>query len=130
MEPDMKASPMPNPGPYKDRRRAPRLENRGRLLLQLVSDDAPVKMHDFSTGGFSLVSPTPFVPGKVHKFRIGPRGGPFALLSARVAYSRRLSRHQQGDEYLIGLAFEKLDAASRKSVDRLLDALTGTLSFE
>ena len=126
----MRASPMPNPGPYKDRRRAPRIENRGRLVLQLVSDEAPVTLHDFSTGGFSLVSPTPFVPGKVHKFRIGPHRGPFALLSARVAYSRRLSRHRHGDEYLIGLAFDKLDEAGRKAVDRLLDALTGTLSFE
>jgi hypothetical protein len=87
-------------------------------------------MHDFSSDGFSLVSPTPFVAGKVHKFRLGPRDGPYAVLAARVAYCRRFSRHRHGDEYLIGLAFEDLGEAGRKAVDRLMDALTGTLSFE
>ena len=63
-------------------------------------------------------------------FPLGKDGDPIALLSARVVYSRRFSRHRHGDEYLIGLAFEDLGEAGRKAVDRMLDALTGTLTFE
>lgn len=126
----MSTAPQPTATGHADRRRAPRLENFGRLHAEILAADVPVEVYDFSSGGLALISQAPLVPGKVYRLRIGPRGGQAVELSARVAHCRRFSRHRHGDEYHSGLAFKNLDEAGRQAVDRLIDVLTSTLSFE
>lgn len=123
-------APQPSPTSHPDRRRSPRIENLGRLHAEVLTADVPVTIYDFSTGGLSLLSQAPLIPGKVHRLRIGARGGPSVELSARVAHCRRFSRHRHGDEYHSGLAFKDLDETGRRAIDGLIDVLTSTLSFE
>lgn len=124
----MSASRKPNSQP--DRRLSPRVENRGVLKAEMLSDEAPLTIHDFSSGGFSVLSGVPFVVGDVHRFRFTPRTGQPVVLPAAVVYCHRFSRHRHGDEYLTGLTFTDVDERRQAAIDALLDRLTSGLSFE
>ena len=113
-----------------DRRRSPRVENRGVLKAEMLSDAAPLTVHDFNSGGFSVLSAVPFLVGDVQRFRITPRDGQPVILSAAVVHSHRYSRHRHGDEYLTGLTFTDVDDRKQAAIDDLLARLTSGLSFE
>ncbi len=122
----MSASPNPDAGP--DRRQSPRVENRGVLKAEMLSDAAPLTIHDFGLAGFSVLSGVPLAVGDVHRFRITPRDGDPVVVSATVVHCHRYSRHRHGDEYLTGLSFADVDDRSRAAIDGLLDRLASGLS--
>lgn len=124
----MSASRKPDSRP--DRRQSPRVKNRGVLKAEMLSDAAPLTIHDFSPGGFSILSGVPFVVGDVHRFRLTPRTGQPVVLPAAVVYCHRFSRHRHGDEYLTGLTFTAVDERGRAAIDALQDRLTSGPSFE
>ncbi len=127
----MSLTPQGKPTPFVDRRQSLRLEALGRITATWLSGKLPVEIYDVCSGGFSMVTDVALQIDSIHRFRVqAARTGPALEVSARVRYCRPFSRPQGADQYLTGLAFAALDAKGRAAVDRLLDSLTSTLSFD
>jgi len=127
----MSPTPHGKPAPFVDHRRSPRIEALGRLEAVWLSGTGSVEVYDVSAGGFSVVTDVAFAVNSTHRFAFGSgTTGPSFEVSARVRYSRQFSDPERNVQYLTGLSFSGLDARGRAAVDRLIDTLTSTLSFD
>jgi len=126
----MSPTPQGRPAPFVDRRRSPRIEAFGRITATAKAGTSPVELYDIGAGGFSVVSDAPLDVNSIHGFTFHAASGQQVDVSARVRYCRQFSGPKRSVQYLSGLSFAGLDAAGRQAVDRLIDGLTSTLSFD
>lgn len=80
---------------------------------------AAMDVHDVSLGGFSAETAMPFFQGRRHDFEFTPPAGAPIIVSARVAYCRRISEVDAAPRYHSGFEFTPLDE-SRASIDALI----------
>jgi len=109
------------------RRRAPRLETPG-YRAYVLDLNIPLKLLDVATGGFGAASRRSFRPGDVHRFSIRTPQGETLVVSARATHCRRGAAADDDGYYVTGWQFVTTDE-NRRTVDRLLDSLTGSLTF-
>lgn len=127
----MSPTPQGQPASFVDRRRSPRIEALGRISVAVQGGTVPVELYDIGAGGFSLVTDVPLEVNSVHRFVFRVVSSAQEVkASARVRYCRQFTGPERSVQFLSGLSFANLDAAGRAAVDRLIDSLTSTLSFD
>jgi len=119
----------PNSKGFRERRQSPRLDILERLEIRLLAGSPVVQPHNLGAGGFSVSSGAPFSVGAVHRFVITPKsGGSAASLAAKVVYCHREPGNLS--QFVSGFVFVTSTERDLAKIEGLLDAMTGTLSFD
>jgi hypothetical protein len=116
---------------HDDRRRAPRVDVRGRLDTRLEPPAQSVTVRDISVGGFLIESPEPFPVDAIHQFRVAaPDGGWEEMLTARSVHCRA----HGGDgasRYFTGFAFlHPTGPEARSRIMQLIDQVTSVVTYD
>jgi hypothetical protein len=117
--------PSSTSGTPADRRRYRRVQVRGLLRGQVVTMATAMDVQDLSLGGFSAETAMPFFQGRLYEFEFTPPAGAPVVLSAHVAYCRRISEVDAAPRYHSGFQFTPL-AQSQASVDALIAQVAPT----
>jgi hypothetical protein len=114
---------------FRERRQSPRLDILDRLEVRLLAGTPVVLPQNLGAGGFSVSSSAPFSVGAVHRFVITPRGGgPATALAAKVVYCH--GEPGSSTRFVSGFAFVTPTERELEKIEGLLDAMTGSLSFD
>jgi hypothetical protein len=120
----------PLSAPPRNLRRSRRQAVESVVTGQLVPSGGPIKICDFSTGGFAMETRSPVRVGEVLTFRFTSKDGVSFLLRASVAHSRRISGPADPALYLSGLEFAaQRTLTGQQAIKTLLDKINRVLAF-
>lgn len=111
-----------------ERRRSPRLSGHDDLTVSVGVQMSPVPVLDISAGGFAIVSRASMRQDEIYrvKFQIGPSLQ--IALRAKCVYCRRVAGTQSACR--AGFSFVTRDDVEAAALERLIDEVTGVLSFD
>jgi hypothetical protein len=112
----------------EERRRSPRVGILPRYHGQIVKINDPFVLLEIGAGGFSVMSPVPFVPGETHMFQLLVKGQSTALPAVAV-HCLRVNRDQAWPDFVCGFATGvDLSSAVDLLQSMLPEAVSGQLS--
>ncbi len=114
---------------FCERRASPRVSVGREVQAGVATIGESVRVVEIGFGGFSALMTTPLEVDSMHEFRFRVASGFAVALQGSVRYSLRMNSAGRV-RYLIGIEFERQERPEvRRTIDRLLDEATATLSF-
>jgi hypothetical protein len=96
----------------------------------IVPLDVPLVVRDLSLGGFSVQSPSPFMPGARHHFRFTAATREAVVLDGVAVHCHLVKPEASGQvSYMTGFEFLS-SARTDEAVALLIDTLASVLSLE
>jgi hypothetical protein len=115
--------------PFRERRKSPRVPVGREVQAGIATIGESLRVVELGFGGFSALLNTPLPIDSCHEFRFRVASGLAVVLHANVKYCLRINAPDRV-RFLVGVEFDRQDRPEvRKTIDRLLDAATATLSF-
>jgi hypothetical protein len=106
--------------PFPDRRKAPRLPVRGRLLGCLVGHDRPVRIREISLGGFATETIDPLPLAVHHDVRFTTEDDESAVIAAVSLHSWPSCASDGTPCFVTGFEFRPDDPVEAQRVVRML----------
>jgi hypothetical protein len=114
---------------FRERRASPRVSVGREVQAGLATIGEAIRVVEVGFGGFSALVSTPLETGSIHEFRFRVASGFAVALQGEVRYSLRMNSPGRV-RYLVGVEFARQQRPEvRRTIDRLIDEATATLSF-
>ncbi len=113
---------MASSGPHSELRRSPRIDVRERLRGHLVTLDRPVRLRDFSLGGFSVESDDP-IPAGTHIVRIQEAERWSVTVTAASRHRQSSDRDDGSIRHVMGFEYADQSADTQQTIRVLFERL-------